>query len=242
MKSQRILVALLALCLVLPAFAGDDGWQTIFDGKTLDGWHVDAQTVHSRPSNHTSGGRWVVVDGHIDGSQDPPGNGGILITDATYANFEVKLEMNNDFGLDSGLFLRSTENGKCYQVTIDYHEGGDLGSIYGEGMGGVPNVNCFRFLESPEKIHEVDQGFKLRVLPDSWKYFWRDGQWNEIRARIVGNPPTIDTWVNGVQFMHWTEPHKRLPDGGGIALQVHLGGDHTKEHVRYRNIQVRVLK
>ena len=28
----------------------------------------------------------------------------------------------------------------------------------------------------------------------------------------------------------------------GIALQVHGGGDHTKEFVRYRNIQVKELK
>ena len=31
----------------------DDGFVTIFDGKTLDGWHVSSQTGHG------SGGRWV---------------------------------------------------------------------------------------------------------------------------------------------------------------------------------------
>jgi len=34
---------------------------------------------------------------------------------------------------------------------------------------------------------------------------------------------------------------KRHPDKGGIALQVHGGGDHTKEFVRYRNIRVKRL-
>ena len=42
--------------------------------------------------------------------------------------------MNNDFGPDSGLFLRSTDNGKCYQAMIDYHAGGNLMGIYGEGL------------------------------------------------------------------------------------------------------------
>src|SRR3954447_17119679 len=48
--------------------------------------------------------RWVVEDGAIVGSQDRPGNGGIVLTDRSYGDFEVALEMNNDSGPDSGLF------------------------------------------------------------------------------------------------------------------------------------------
>jgi hypothetical protein len=33
-----------------------------------------------------------------------------------------------------------------------------------------------------------------------------------------------------------------LPDTGGIALQVHGGGDYTSQFVRYRNIRVREIK
>jgi hypothetical protein len=79
------------------------------------------------------------------------------------------------------------------------------------------------------------------VLPEAWPYFWRHGQWNELRARIVGNPPTITTWINGVKFMEWADREKRHPDTGGIALQVHGGGDFTKQFVRYRNIRVKEL-
>src|SRR5262245_51529770 len=83
----------------------DDGYVAIFDGQTLKGWHVSAKTGHSATSKHKSGGRWVVEDGAIVGSQDVPGNGGIIITDKQdYKNFEVVLEMRNDFGPDSGLF------------------------------------------------------------------------------------------------------------------------------------------
>ena len=79
-------------------------------------------------------GRW----GAIVGSQDVPGNGGILLTDETFGDFEVALEMRNDYGPDSGLFLRSTETGKCFQAMIDYHSGGNLMGVYGEGLGGKP--------------------------------------------------------------------------------------------------------
>ena len=66
-------------------------------------------------------------------------------------------------------------------------------------------------------------------------------QWNELRARIENNPPRITTWINGVKIMEWQEKEVRHPAKGGIALQVHGGGDHTKEFVRYRNIQVKRL-
>ncbi|MCB1127645.1 MAG: DUF1080 domain-containing protein, partial [Verrucomicrobiae bacterium] len=51
----------------------------------------------------------------------------------------------------------------------------------------------------------------------------------------------ITTWINGVKFMEWQEKELRHPATGGIALQVHGGGDTTKEFVRYRNIQVKRL-
>src|SRR4051812_37887588 len=81
----------------------DTGFETIFDGKKLVGWHVSTQTGHSNASMHTSGGRWRLEDGAIVGSQDIPGNGGIILTDRQYGNFEVIVEMKNDFGPDSGL-------------------------------------------------------------------------------------------------------------------------------------------
>ena len=58
----------------------DDGFTPIFDGKTLTGWKVSAKTGHSGASKNKSGGKWEVVDGAIVGSQDIPGNGGIIIT------------------------------------------------------------------------------------------------------------------------------------------------------------------
>jgi len=217
----------------------DTGFVSIFDGKTTKGWHISAKTGHSGPSKKTTGGKWVVEDGAIIGSQDIPGNGGIIITDAQYTDFEVALEMNNDFIPDSGLFLRSTEDGKCYQAMVDYHSNGNLMGIYGEGLGGKPHIRNFDFLNKVTEIKEHDAAFKLPVSPKDWPEFWKHGEWNEIRARIVGNPPTLTTWIKGVRFMEYKDTEKRLPDSGGIALQVHGGGDYTKSFVRYRNIRVK---
>lgn len=51
----------------------------------------------------------------------------------------------------------------------------------------------------------------------------------------------ITTWINGVKMMEWQEKELRNPAKGGIAMQVHGGGDQTQEFVRYHHIQVRRL-
>jgi len=232
---RRVSLVLLWAAASACAAGPDDGFVSIFNGRTLDGWHVSDQTGHG------SGGRWVVENGAIVGSQDKPGNGGIIITDKAYGNFEVIVEMKNDYGPDSGLFLRSTERGQAYQALIDYHGGGSLMGLYGEGLSGGIHVRNFDLGGTPEEITPHDCAFPLPVPPEEWPAFWKHGQWNEFRAKIVGNPPTVTTWINGKKFMEWTDREQRHPDQGGIALQVHGGGDFTKQFVRYRKIRVKEL-
>ncbi|MDB6071169.1 MAG: hypothetical protein JWL81_2340 [Verrucomicrobiales bacterium] len=228
-----------------PEAQSSEGFVSVFDGESLKGWHVSAASGHSATSKHTSGGRWIVEEGSIIGSQDEPGNGGLILTDEEYGDFEVSLEMNNDFGPDSGLFLRSTEDGKAWQAMIDYHAGGNLMGVYGEGLGGKPHVRNYSFKDKVTEITDQKTGeppTALPVKPESWAYFWRAGQWNELRARIEGNPPHITTWINGVKMMEWQETEVRHAEKGRIGLQVHGGGDFTEQFVRYRNVRVRKLK
>jgi hypothetical protein len=220
----------------------EPGFVTIFDGTSLAGWHVSAQTGHSAASGNKSGGAWVVKDGAITGTQDIAGNGGIVLTDKQYGDFEVIVEMKNDYGPDSGLFLRSNDRGQAYQALIDYHEGGSLMGIYGEGLTGGIHVRNFTMGATPDKITAVENAFTpLPVKPEEWAKFWKHNQWNEFRARIEGNPPRITTWINGVKFMEWTDKEKRHQDRGSIALQVHGGGDLRGQFVRYRRVRVKEL-
>lgn len=252
MKRSRFLSCLAVLALSAGAFAADEklsneGFTTIFDGKSLKGWHVSAKTGHSKVSGNTSGGKWEVKDGAITGTQDPPKNGGLLLTDELYGEFEVIVEMNNDFGPDSGLFLRSTEDGKCYQALVDFHSGGSLMGIYGEGLGGKPHLRFFSFGDSPDVItlHPDRTPSPVPVDAEGWKKLWKVGQWNELRARITGgDKPTMTTWINGVKIMDWTETEARLPVKGSIGLQVHGGGkpeEYDGKYVRYRNVRVKKL-
>src|SRR5437867_3871589 len=160
------ITAVFEVCINLAA--AESEFQPLFDGLTLKGWHVSAKTGHSHASKNQSGGKWVVQDGAIVGSQDVPGNGGIIITDDQFGDFEVALEMNNDFGPDSGLFLRSTEDGKAWQAMIDYHANGNLMGVYGEGkLGAKPSVMNFRFLDKVTEIKPEPSPLALPVLPQS---------------------------------------------------------------------------
>lgn len=244
--SRRLFVQLSTMAflgrMVVQSDAQDkDGWQPLFDGRTLNGWKPTAKSGHSKASGNTTAGHWRVEDGAILGSQDTPGNGGLLLTEAEFGDCEISLEANNDFGPDSGIFLRCTEDGKAYQCLIDYHEGGNIGGILGEGIWKRRGVRNYTIGKTPDVITlNENKEHPCPVLSDSWKHFWRHGQWNEVRARITGDPPTVTTWVNGVQVMQYTEPESMHPARGHVGLQVH-GGAKFAGIVRYRNIRVRAL-
>lgn len=192
------------------------GFTNISAGPHLEGWHISQV-------NHHGNTPWKVENGVLMATQDRKGNGGIVLTDKRYKNFEVYLEMNPDFGCDSGLFLRSTEKGEAYQVMLDYLPGGNMGGVYGEGLQGVKGA--------PAK---------------DWEQHWKKGEWNTIRARIEGDAPHIQVWMNGAQLTDWTDTANHLPDGatdGMIAVQIHGGGRCAPGlwH-RYRNVGIRELK
>ncbi len=191
------------------------GFERIFNGKDRTGWHV-SQTNH-----HGNTESWTVENGVLKGTQDKPGHGGILLTDRKYRNFEVSLEIQPDFGCDSGLFLRANEKGQAYQVMLDYLEGGNVGGIYGERLEGA------------------------RLSQANFQPVWKKGQWNHLRARIEGKRPHIQVWINGTRVTDYRDTANHLADGaedGMIAVQVHRGNRWVPGGFhRFRNIAVREL-
>src|ERR1041384_1159003 len=96
MMDMRKLALLFATAAILSAQA-PPGFKKIFDGKDLKGWHI------STVSHHGNSQDWTVHDGVLSGGQDKPGNGGILVTDKTYKNYEIYMEIKPDWGCDGGL-------------------------------------------------------------------------------------------------------------------------------------------
>ncbi len=86
----------------------NDGWISLFDGKTLFGWRVASKA------------EWSVIDGAIEVSQ---GQAGLLHTTSQFADFELKFDFQADEGTNSGIFLRTppvpTDPAKdCYELNI----------------------------------------------------------------------------------------------------------------------------
>jgi hypothetical protein len=240
--------------------ADDEGWSPLFDGRTLAGWHTNPKRI-----GHGTGGRWTVENGTIVGEQDPPGNGGILLTDKKFGDFEVSIDMMPDWGVDSGFFIRGNDQGQCFQVMVDYHEAGNVGHVYGEGTGGFNNrpFEIFGKYDGNKKLIGLEArrtGAKLpkaySIDPEDWVKAWKINDWNTLKVRCVGNPPAITAWINGAKITEFdgttydgpgydkTKVAKTLTEKGSIAVQVHGGqAAWTKgAKCRWKNVKVREVK
>ena len=193
-----------------------DGFTPIFNHQNLAGWHISLTNHHGDTSE------WRIRDGVLTGGQNRPDNGGVLLTDDRYGDFEVYLELKPDFGCDGGLFLRSNEAGAAYQITLDYLEDGMMGAVYGERLQGVETQP-----------------------PTDWESAWKKDDWNKLRARIEGDAPHIQVWLNGTKINDFKDAENHAAGGaadGMIAVQVH-GGSRCKPRLyhRFRNIAVKRL-
>jgi Domain of Unknown Function (DUF1080) len=254
---------LLTQCLAAEPRADGDGWIELFDGKTLNGWHKNPEKI-----GHGTGGRWTVEPGGVlAGEQDPPGsgNGGILLTDRKFGDFELSLEMKPNWGSDSGLFLRTTDKGQCIQMMVDYYNGGSVGHFYGEATGGwgartfslrgdeengkVPKLTT----TSPQAAEDV--GLAEACTPEEWLKAWKIGDWNKALVRVEGGRfPVITTYINGVKVGVFDAANSKaekydreevarlLGEEGSVALQVHGGDSYPPgAKCRWRNIRIREL-
>ncbi|MBN2289184.1 MAG: DUF1080 domain-containing protein [Candidatus Glassbacteria bacterium] len=192
-----------------------EGFVSLFDGKTLNGWRKLTEYSGDK-------GDWQVIDGAITGDQYPEGEGGLLVTEKSYSNYEVYAEVRCDYPLDSGLFLRVQPDVLSYQITIDYRPEGEVGAVYVPRAGGFAQ-HC-----------------------EIGKYLWKDGQYNAVRTRIEGQPPRILVWLNGHLVMDYTDnlvdDKPKVPESGVFGIQVHPGeswGEGNK--VRFRKIMLKEL-
>jgi hypothetical protein len=244
----------------------EEGFTPLFDGKTLEGWHTNRQRI-----GHGTGGHWAVEDGTITGEQGPPGNGGMLMTDREFADSDLMLELNPDWGMDSGVFLRANSKGVCFQVYVDYHDHGNVGWISTETTGGQKRMIIRPFdlfgtvkdgkLQSlTSKPDEREIAWKPDYLrysatPQTFLETWKIGQWNTLRVRCVGKYPRITTWINHVMMADFDgancpqpdykkeEIYRQLGPRGPIAFQVHGGKQMWRSGAkcRWRNIRVKTL-
>jgi hypothetical protein len=203
------IIAILAVSVSM-TMAGSK--KRLFDGKTMRGWELKA--VHGG-----RGGVWTVEHKALVANQDTDHSGGLLGTTTQFSDYEIELDFKADYPVDSGVFLRTREDGMGYQVTIDYRDGGFVGSLYAPAEGGF-----------------------IAQYAD-WEKAYRQGKWNHLRARITGQPAHITAWLNKVKTIDFTDTRERYPHSGYIGLQVH-GGEGAwgaNSRARFRHIRIRPL-
>ena len=76
------------------AEAADDGWVTLLDGSTLDGWDLAGEAS------------WTVGDGFVEATS---GGTGFLVTPRSYSDFELRVEFWVNNIANSGVFFRCSD-------------------------------------------------------------------------------------------------------------------------------------
>jgi len=238
-----------------------DGWIELFDGKSLAGWHKNPMRI-----GHGTGGNWQVEDGAITGEQDPPGsgNGGILLTDRKFGDFELLIDLKPDWGICSGLFLRSNDRGQCLQMMVDYHDAGNVGQVYGEGVGAfnTRTLDINGKVDAEKKLVSLttdkhrtaaDAGLTAACAPEEWLKAWKINDWNTARVVCTGKYAHLTTWINGVKICEFDGANsmaqrydkekvaEQLGGEGSIAVQVHGGRNWPSgAKCRWKNIRVKL--
>jgi hypothetical protein len=117
---------------MLASLEGAQGWDNLFDGKSLDGWQGAVED-------------YTVIEGAI---QCLPDHGGNLFTKTMYDNFQARLEIQLPAGGNNGLMVRypgegdGAYEGMCELQVLDndapQYEGLDPRQTHGSAYGIAP--------------------------------------------------------------------------------------------------------
>jgi hypothetical protein len=211
----------------------DEGWKTIFNGKSLEGWTASKENPDSYAVEKgvliLNGGRsHLFYTGSVGGGD--------------FKNFELKLQAKTMANSNSGVYFHTKyqdsgwpENGFEAQVNTSHKDPKKTGSLYA-----VANIYVAMKPEPPFTVRVDKAGAQIwqDKAPSS------DGEWFDYHIIVVDDTVTLK--INGKTTVQWTQPEgwkgpKGMPGrvlgSGTIALQAH----DPKSEVHYRNIKLKVL-
>jgi len=219
----------------LTAAEKQQGWKLLWDGKTTSGWRS------AKGKDFPKEG-WQIEDGVLSvvetgGAESRAG--GDIVTEASYASFELKVDFRLTPGANSGVkYYVDTElnKGEGSAIGLEFQLLDD--AVHPDAkMGRDGN----RTLASLYDLIPAAAGKKTKPI----------GEWNE--ARIVSDGRHVEHWLNGakvLEFERGSEEFRRLValskykiwpafgerPSGPILLQDH------GNRVSFRNVKVRELK
>lgn len=217
-----------------------DGWQLLFDGQSIQGWHNYGKT--------SIGKSWIIDENaiHLDAKPNPDGgwqapDGGDIVTPEEYGDFELQLDWKIAPCGNSGIIYHIVEDPKKY----DY--------VWKTG----PEMQVLDNACHPDSKYPKHRAGDLYDLKEC-KYVTvkPGGEWNHIKLRFKDGK--VEHWLNNrkvveLQMFENGKPTPKwleliagskfpklsadfgLSQKGRIALQDH--GD----PVWYKNIKIRKL-
>ncbi len=209
-----------------------EGWELLFDGKTLDGWRDFNGTELTGP--------WVVEDGTIRAEGEGSDSNGYIVTDREFANFDLKWEWKISRGGNSGMLYHVVEGAK---FPVPYVTGPEYQLIDDENWEAVNGYPL-----EPWQRCAVDYAM---YIPD---FDARDlrpaGEWNT--SEIIFDNGHVTYLLNGkvtVEFDAWTPDWFARKDSGkwenapeyGMSPKGHICLQDHGYPAWFRNIKIREL-
>ncbi len=205
----------------LTAEEREAGWELLFDGVSLDGWRG-----YNRPDLP---GGWEAQDGMLVRT----GPGGDIITDRTFADFELTVEWRVGEAGNSGIFYRAAEGEEwIYHSAPEFQVLDDAN--HRDGQDPITSAG------SNYALHPAPRGI---VRPA--------GEWNE--ARIVVQGDRVEHWLNGTHTVEYDfgsdDWEQRVANSKfvewpayGRAERGHIGLQDHGDLVWFRNLKIRVIE
>lgn len=207
----------------------EDEWISLFDGKTLDGWHGYGKG--------NIDGRWKIYDSTLilDASVNLAGVNGNLISNEEFDNFHLKLDWKISQNGNSGILFFVHEDTAKYKEP--YFTGPEMQVLDNDG-------------HPDGKIIKHRAGDLYDLISCSTETVKPVGEWNQ--AEIICNNGKLDFFLNGTNVVSttmWDDQWKQIVAGskfasmpdfatykkGAICLQDH--GD----VVSFKNIMIKKL-
>ncbi len=236
--TRALVLSLFLACGSPPDPVGPDAGRVDTDARSAPGTRVESgfDLLFADPREGFSLDDWRVLGAAdfalaatsseilLEGSGVDLVRNSFLVSEATYADFELELEVRIEPGGNSGIQVRSTAEWEAnegagrlygYQIEVDTSERAWSGGLYDEGRRG--------WLDPLEGQAEARAAFQV-------------GQWNHYRILCEG--ARIRSWVNGVACADFTDAGEDLTLTGHLAFQVHSG---ERPRVSWRNVRLREL-
>jgi hypothetical protein len=201
---------------------------SLFNGKDLTGWHVDAPDLDS---NKNARNPFIVRNGLLVSLGTP---GGHLITDSIYQNYKLTVEYR--FAAKPGncgvLVHASTPRAlykmfpKSIEAQLMHGNAGDFWCIVEDIE--VPGMEKRR---GPKNEWGITEGKQRRIINLTDSSERPVGEWNTMTLECLGN--SIKVWVNGDLVNHGTNC---TASKGQIALQA------EGSEVEFRKVLLAKLK